>query len=29
MEKYYKQLLNSDGYKKTMKGDKQKARIEK
>jgi len=29
MEKYYKQLLNSDGYKKSIKGDKQKARIEK
>ena len=27
MEKYYKQLLNSDAYKKGIKGDKQKARV--
>ena len=27
MERYYKNLLNSDGYKKTNKGDKQKARV--
>lgn len=29
MEKYYKQLLNSDGYKKSIKGDKQKVRVDK
>ena len=27
MEKYYKQLLNSDAYKKGIKSDKQKARV--
>jgi transcription initiation factor TFIID subunit 2 len=27
MEKYYKSLMNSDGYKKSIKGEKQKARL--
>ena len=29
MEKYYNNLLKSDGYKKALKGDKQKGRTEK
>jgi len=29
MEKYYNNLLNSNAYKKSMKGDKGKARVDK
>jgi hypothetical protein len=29
MEKYYRNLLSNDGYKKTVKMDKIKARVEK
>lgn len=29
LEKYYKSLLNSDAYKKSIKGDKSKSRVDK
>lgn len=29
MEKYYKSLLNSDSFKKGLKGEKPKARVQK
>lgn len=29
IEKYYKSLMNNDNYKKTIKGEKQKARVER